>query len=98
MSASPRSVLRPVASELVSVPFAFVASPVVYPVASVECVASEGPRLVLSRALLRARKQRQVEQSQRIARRRSIDVASKDLGFVTSFASAAGPVASRRLH
>lgn len=103
MSTSPKVALRPVALELRCASVPFVASALRAP--SVACVASpvasvafERPHQVLAVALLRARKLRQAEQSQRIARRRSVDVASRVSGSVPGSASVPGSVASRCLH
>ena len=89
MSASPKVALRPVAFELRTHSVAF-------PVESQ--VASSSPRSVLASALLRARKQRQAIQSKRIARRRSIDTASREPGYIISSASSHGSKPTVRLH
>lgn len=94
MSASPKSVLRSVAFELRTASVASVAC-VASPVAS---VASECPRSVIARALLRARKDRQANRVKRIADRRAFDVANRDPGFVPRTASVPGHEASSRLH
>jgi hypothetical protein len=92
MSASPKSLLRPVASELRLVASALRSADVASPVVS-EC-----PRSVIARALLRARKERQASKVKRIANRRSFDVASRDPGSVPRSASVPGREASSRLH
>jgi hypothetical protein len=94
MSAVPKSVLRYVASQLRKPAVASVAC-VASPVAS---IASECPRSVIARALLRARKERQANRVMRIAQRRSFDVANRDPGFVPRVASVPGSSVSSRLH
>jgi len=64
----------------------------------VALVASQSPRSVIARALLRARKDRQANVSKRIAERRACEVTSRVPGFVPRVASVPGREASCRLH
>jgi hypothetical protein len=93
MSASPKVALRSVASVVSQV-----ASPVALVASIASSVASRAPKVVLSRALLRARELRQADLVKRIAQRRRIDTASRDPGCVIGSASSQRSQVAGRLH